>query len=96
MFNLSKKMGPKVPRLSEPKKKYIIHKYSVVELEEDEDERLFECIPDRWFVDELRERCFFPPRTGRTFRARAISCEKPKDEWSICICKVVSTGYCKK
>lgn len=61
--------------------------------EEEENERLFECIPNLWFLNESRERCYYPPRTGRTFQQRAIRCEKPNDDWSVYPCKVVTGGF---
>lgn len=77
-------------------KKYIIYKYSVVLFhDEDTEEKLFECIPDLWFIDELRNSCFFPPKTGKPYIQRAINCEKPDDNWNIYECTVVSSGFCK-
>lgn len=76
--------------------KYTIHKYAVVRIEhEDEEEKLFECIPDRWFVDETKTSCFWPPTTGKSFHLRAISCEKPDDSWRIYECIVISDGHGK-
>lgn len=77
--------------------KYLIYKYTVLEFEEeDELDKLFECIPDRWFLDESKSRCYWPPRTGKPFKLRAISCEKPDIiTWSVYKCKVVSEGHCK-
>lgn len=76
------------------KKKYTIYKYSVVLFHDEENGgKLFECLPDLWFVTELRNSCFFPPKTGKSFLQRAINCEKPDDNWSIYDCTVVSSGY---
>lgn len=77
------------------KKKFVVHDYTVIQFDEEEDEKLFECIPDIWFVDELRESCFFPPKTGKSYMQRAINCEKPEDDWRIYACKIVKTGFCK-
>lgn len=92
------KMSRKVAQKTQiAKKKFVIHKYSVVEFnEEEEQDRLFECIPDLWFFNELKDSCYFRPRTGRSFQQRAISCEKPRDDWSVHHCKVVVEGFCKK
>lgn len=77
--------------------KYIIYEYSVVRIEHEDDyeEKLFECIPDRWFVDENKKSCFWPPMTGKPFYLRAIRCEKPEDSWNICECTVISGGHSK-
>lgn len=76
--------------------KYAIQTYSVVAFQDDCDtEKLFECIPDRWFVDESKTRCYWPPTTGKSYTVRAINCEKPDDSWSIYEVKVISEGHCK-
>lgn len=76
--------------------KYTIYKYAVVRfVDENISEKLFECIPDRWFVDENKTHCYWPPSTGASFSLRAIKCEKPDDTWSACEIKVISEGYCK-
>lgn len=77
--------------------KYEIHKYTVIRVdhEDDDDEKLFECVPDRWFVDERKTFCYWPPATGKSFSLRAISCEKPDDSWNIYPCTVISAGHCK-
>lgn len=49
--------------------------YSVVKFEEKK-EKLFECIPDNWFVDENKEACFWPPKTGTSFTLRAMRYEQ--------------------
>lgn len=76
--------------------KYTIYKYTVVQFDhEDEVEKLFECIPDRWFLDETKSSCYFPPSNGTNFTIRAIRCEKPDDSWNVCEVKVISEGHCK-
>lgn len=78
-------------------KRYIVKEYSVIEFEDEEiSDRLFECIPDSWFVDESKRLCFWPPTCGtKSLSLRAINCEKPDDTWGVCECKVVSGGHCK-
>lgn len=77
--------------------KYIVTSYSIIEvLNEESVDRLFECIPDSWFVDETKTLCFWPPPCGtKSFSLRAINCEKPDDTWGVYECKFVSGGYCK-
>lgn len=76
--------------------KYMIYKYAVVRVEdEDASEKLFECIPELWFVDENKGSCYWPPPNGKTFHLRAINCEKPDDSWRIYDCTVISDGHCK-
>lgn len=88
------KMPRKQAQKADPK--YTIYKYAVVRVEnEDEREKLFECIPDRWFVDENKTSCFWPPMIGKPFHLRAISCERPDDSWAIYECTVISDGHCK-
>lgn len=83
-------------KIQTTKKRFVVHKYSVVLFDdEEESEKLFECIPDLWFVDDLRESCFFPPKTGKPYMQRAINCEKPDDDWGVYSCKIVSGGFCK-
>lgn len=74
--------------------KYVIYKYTVVKFEEEDlRERSFECIPDRWFLDETKTRCYWPPCIGTPFAVRAMRCEKPDDSWSIYNVIVVSDGH---
>lgn len=89
-------MPPK-KQINKNQPKYTIHKYTVVRLEDEDDEqKLFECIPDRWFVDETKSQCYWPPNTGKAFSLRAISCEKPDEStWTIIDCRVISEGHCK-
>lgn len=86
-----------MPPKKQPKKgqpNYTIYKYTVIQFDdEDEEEKLFECIPDRWFLDETKRRCFWPPSTGAPFSVRAMRCEKPDDSWNIYDVIVVSDGH---
>lgn len=84
-------------KIKTTKKKFVVHNYTVVkfEFEDDENERLFDCIPDIWFVNELKESCFFPPKTGKKYIQRAINCERPEDDWDIYPCKIVKGGFRK-
>ena len=86
---MTKKQSHKIP-------KYTIEKYTVVQVEhEDATEKLFECVSDRWFVDETKTACFWPPPNGKPFSVRAINCEKPDDSWNVYECRVISEGHCK-
>lgn len=88
-----------VKKKSYSKGKYQIHKYAVLRVENEDEvdkrEKLVECIPDRWFVDENKSSCFWPPITGKLFRLRAINCEKPEDDSNIYQCTIISDGHCK-
>lgn len=66
--------------------------YSVVKFNE-KGIKLFECIWDGWFVDENREACFWPPKTGKNYLMRVLSQEKPDDSWKIYKCEVISEGH---
>lgn len=66
--------------------------YSVVQFIEN-GAKMFECIWDGWFVDENRQSCFWPPRTGKTFIVRVLSKEMPDDSWTVCQCVVISGGH---
>lgn len=59
--------------------RYIVSSYSVIEvMDEDREGRLFECIPDSWFVDATKLTCFWPSQSGtKSFSLRAINCDKP-------------------
>lgn len=84
------------PKKQVNKPSYTIYKYTVVQFnDEDEVEKLFECIPDRWFIDESKSHCYWPPSTGTPFSLRAIRCEKPDDSWNVYEVKVISEGHCK-
>lgn len=89
---MSKKKSEK---MQTTKKKFVVYKYTVVKFDDEEKKKLFECIPDLWFVNELRESCFFPPATGKPYVQRAINCEKPEDHWGIYNCKIVRGGFRK-
>lgn len=82
---------------NESQPKYTIEKYTVIRFEdEDTPDKMFECIPDRWFLDETKTRCYWPPNTGASFKLRAIKCEKPDPTtWNVYEVRVVSEGYRK-
>lgn len=84
-------------RIPKKRGRYIVKDYSVIEFEEENSaERLFECIPDSWFVDENKTSCFWPPNLGtKNYMLLAVNCERPDDTWSIHMCKVVSGGHRK-
>lgn len=67
--------------------------FTVVQFQE-KGMKLFDCIPDCWFVDENRKSCFWPPK-GKSYKLRALRKEKPDDTWEISKCVVVSGGYSK-
>lgn len=77
--------------------KYIVKEYTVIEFDDEHSgERLFEGIPNSWFVDETKLSCFWPPKCGtKSLMQRAINCERPGDDWNIYDCKIVSTGHRK-
>lgn len=66
--------------------------HSVVKFEENEC-KMFECIWDGWFVDENRNRCYWPPSKGKSYMLRVLSKEKPEDTWKIYPCTVISAGH---
>lgn len=69
-------------------------KYSVVKFVEDIF-KLFECIPDNWFVDDSKEWCFWPPK-GKSVTLRAMNYEEPdRDLWERFSCILVSEGHRK-
>lgn len=76
--------------------KYIVQEYTVVEFDdENSGDRMFECIPDSWFVDESKQQCLWPPRCGlKTLMQRAVNCDRPDpDTWIVLDCKVVRGGF---
>lgn len=76
--------------------KYENYKYTVIRVDqEDDNDKLFECVSDRWFVDESKTSCRWPPMTGKLLSLRAINCEKPDDSWNIVECTVISDGHRK-
>lgn len=58
-------------------------------------DKLFDCIPEIWFVDENKEACFWPPKTGKSFSLRALAGEMPDDTWLVYECTVISQGHRK-
>lgn len=68
--------------------------YSVVVFKE-RDTKLFECIPDCWFVDRNKCSCYWPPKNNRSFRLRAFNKEKPDLSWRVHKCYFVSGGHGK-
>lgn len=72
-----------------------MEEYSVIEFEEEDDGRMFECLPVSWFVDESKQQCFWPPKCGlKTVMQRAVNCERPDpDTWDIYDCKVIRGGF---
>lgn len=67
--------------------------YSIVRFKE-EDLKLFEAIPDSWFVDNNKTSCYWPPK-GKSFKLRALSKAKPESSWIISPCIFVGGGYGK-
>lgn len=83
-------------KINKPKRKESENKYkgefSVVKFI-DHIGKLFECIPDIWFVDENKEACFWPPKTGKSFSLRALTGEMPDDSWLVYGCEVISENH---
>lgn len=55
--------------------------------------KLFEGIPESWFVDEEQTSCFWPPKRGRSVTLRAIDQDEPDWDWEVYECEVVSLGH---
>lgn len=51
-------------------------KYAVVRFMEDSS-KLFESIPELWFINEEKTACYWPPKSGRSFTLRAINQDVP-------------------
>lgn len=68
--------------------------YSVVKFIE-KLHKLFDCIPELWFVDEFKTACFWPPRSGKSVTLRAMHQDEPDDDWEVYECEVVSEGHGK-
>lgn len=66
--------------------------YSVVKFRENK-LRLFECIPDRWFLNEEKESCYWPPKNGKNFMVLAMNQETTNNSWEMFRCEVVSEGH---
>lgn len=81
---------------SKPREQIVFQKskYAVVEFVDDRI-KLFEGIPELWFVNEERNAFYWPPKTGRSFKLRAINQETPDWDWDIYECIVVSEGHGK-
>lgn len=76
--------------------RYIVQEYTVIEFDEESyDERMFECIPNTWFVDESKQQTYWPPKSGsKTVMHRAVNCDRPDPAtWNIYDCKVVRGGF---
>lgn len=56
--------------------------------------KLFECIPDCWFLNADKTFCYWPPK-GRSYKLRAMNREKPDSSWVVSACVFVSGGYGK-
>lgn len=84
-----------MPKQTKKHGRYIVNEFSVIEfIEEDNDDRIFECIPDSWFTSESREHCFWPPKTThKSIMIMAMNCERPDDSWRVYECRVVSGGH---
>lgn len=93
-FTVKMKRGT-VNKTEPAKKKYVVHKYTVIKFVDDDHGKLFECIPDLWFEDDTQTHCFFPPTTGKPYIQRAINCERPDDNWGVYECTIVKGGFCK-
>lgn len=74
-------------RKEKPKEKFNFIKceYAVVKFIEERN-KLFETIPENWFVDEERTTCFWPPKGGRSATLRAIDQDSPDWVWEAYEC----------
>lgn len=91
-----KKINPTKKKKTD-KLKYNKSTFSVVKFPDEKDSRikLFECIPELWFVNEEKTLCFWPPKSGKSFTLRVMNQEPPDDTWDVYECTVVSEGHGK-
>lgn len=66
--------------------------YSVVKFIE-AGTKLFECIPDLWFINAEKTQCRWPPKSKKSATLCAIDQVLPQDDWEICDCEFVSGGH---
>lgn len=70
--------------------------YSTVKFVDPEQmSKLFDCIPDIWFVNEEKTLCFWPPKSKKSVTLLAMSQAEPDDDWSVYECEIVSEGHGK-
>lgn len=73
--------------------------FAVVKFVEPRDDtKSFECIPDNWLLEEdeeERRRCYWPPKSKKSFTLRAMNRDIPDEDWYIYTCEVVSEGHGK-
>lgn len=91
--NVNLKRKPPKPK---PREKIVFEKckYAVIKFI-DYKSKLFESIPESWFVNEEKTACYWPPKTGRSFKLRALNQDAPDWDWVIYECIVVSEGHGK-
>lgn len=66
--------------------------YSVVKFIEP-GTKLFECIPDLWFVNGRKTQCRWPPKSKKSITLCAMDQDPPQDDWEIYDCELVSGGH---
>lgn len=66
--------------------------YAVVKFLE-ENNKIFDCIPDNWFKSEDQDSCYWPPSKGKNIALRALKQETPDDTWEVFECEVVQRGF---
>ncbi len=83
-------------KLVKPREKIVFRnsEYAVIKFIENRI-KLFESIPESWFINEERTACYWPPKTGKSFKLRAINQDIPDWDWEIYECIVVSGGHGK-
>lgn len=90
-------MKPKKAQINKkPREKLNFNKgtYAVVKFI-DSNSKLFETIPELWFIDEEKSACYWPPKSGKSFILRAMNQDEPDWDWGLYECEVVSEGLGK-
>lgn len=88
-------MSSKAKRKTE-KFRYIRGEFSVVKFyESDFKTKLFDCIPDIWFIGEEKKLCYWPPKSKKSSTYRAMNQDEPEDDWEIYECELISEGHGK-
>lgn len=90
----TKTVKGKINKKKEEKVSFIKSPYAVVKFIEEKN-KLFESIPESWFINEEKTTCYWPPKGGRSVTLRAMSQDVPDGDWEVCECTVVSLGHGK-
>lgn len=89
-------MKKNIKTRKKPEKRRAEGTYSIVKfLDYEKKEKLFECIPDVWFVDEEKGLCYWPPKSKKSVTLLAMKQQVPEDDWCVYECEVVSDGHGK-